>query len=159
MVPGQFRAFACSLNVRVPHNHKDKNQPKWEPRAQPVSYLASLPKHASSVAFLLDLYHLKFNYLFETVSLSGPNFQAHQSLWQHLCHFGKGKKDTSRKAVEPPRDTNMSIIPIPLPPGDTSNINGDEAIASEGVNQGAEHVQTMPMASEIVVRRRSWCTR
>jgi hypothetical protein len=92
------------------------------------------------------------------VLLLWPNFQVHQSLWQHLCHCGKGKKDTSKKAVEPPRDTNMSIIPIPLLPGDTSKINGVEAIASEGVNQGAEHVQTTPMASEIVVRRRSWCS-
>jgi hypothetical protein len=33
----------------------------------------------------------------------------------------------------------MSIIPVPLPPGDTSNINGVETIASEGVSQGGEH--------------------
>jgi hypothetical protein len=162
MVPGQFRAyegFACSLNVRVPHNHNHKNQIKWEQHAQPVSYLASLSKHASSVPLVFDPHHHKFDDLFKTVSLSWLNFQADQSLWQYLCHFGKGKTDTSKKAVQPPRDTNMSIIPIPLLPGGTSYINGDEAIASEGVNQGSEHVYTTPMASEIVVGRRSWCTR
>jgi hypothetical protein len=144
------------------------------PRAQPVSYLASLlPKHASLVALLLDPYHLKFDYLFEMVSLSQPNYQAHQSGWRHLCPFEKGKKDTSRKAVEHPRDTNMSIIPVPSLPGDTSNINGDETIASEGVSQGREHEtiasegvnqdvaqgQSTPMTSEIVVGRRYWRTR
>jgi hypothetical protein len=162
MVPGQFRdfeGFACSLNVRVLHNHDDKNQIKWEKRAQPVSYLASLLKHTSSVALVLDPYNHTFDDLFETVSLSRLNFQAHQSSWQHLCHFGKGKTESSKKAFQPPRDTNMSIIPIPLPPGDTSNINGDKAIASEGADQGSEHGHTIPMASEIVVGRKSRHTR
>jgi hypothetical protein len=34
-----------------------------------------------------------------------------------------------------------------------------EAIASEGVNQGVVHVQSTPMASEIIVGRRYWRTR
>jgi hypothetical protein len=100
MVPGQFRAFegfALSLKFRVPHNHDDKNQPKWEPCTQSVRYLASLPKHASSVALLWDPYQLKFDALFDTISLSRPNFQVHQSWWKHLCPFEKGKKDTEPK--------------------------------------------------------------
>jgi hypothetical protein len=123
-----------------------------EPSAPPVSYLASLPKNASSVALLLDPYHLMFDYLFEMVSLSQPNFQAHQSSWQHLCHFGKLEKGKRiRPGKQSPRDTNTSIIPIHLPPGDTSDSNGDETIASEGVNQVTVHVQTTPMASEIIL--------
>jgi hypothetical protein len=168
-----FEGFVHSLKFRVPHNYNDKNQPKWEPRTQPVRYLASLPKHASSVALLWDPYQLKFDDLFDTNLLLQPNFQVHQSWWQHLRPFEKGKKDNPRKAVEHPRDTNMSIIPVPLLPGDTSNINGDEAIASEGVSQDAERkaivsegvnqcvvdVQSTPMKSEIVARRRYWRTR
>jgi hypothetical protein len=161
--------------IVVLHNHDNKNQLKWEPCAQPVRYLSSLTNHASFGALLCDPYQLKFEDPFDTVSLSRPSFQGHQSGWQHLCPFEKGKKDTPRKAVEHPRDTNMSIVPVPSPPGDTSNINGDETIASEGVSQGGEHETIasegvdqdvaqgkstpMTMTSEIVIARRYWRTR
>jgi hypothetical protein len=85
----------------------------------------------------------------------------------------KVKRIPPGKLLEHPRDTNMSIVPVPSPPGDTSNINGEETIASEGVSQGREHEtiasegvdqsvaqgQSTPMTSVIVVARRYWRNR
>jgi hypothetical protein len=74
-----------------------KSRPKWEQRLEPVVYLGRSPKHTSSIAMVLDLttahvspqFHLKVDDLFETVSPTRQNAQAHESLWQWLCHFGK----------------------------------------------------------------------
>jgi hypothetical protein len=182
-----FHAFGCPTYRLNRGLQGGKSQPKWEQRAQPVIYLRSLPKHASSVALVLDLltahvspqYHLKFDDLFETVSPSGTNSQAHQSSWQQLCHFGKGKQIKTRRTeaatitprqgnvsdhanspTKPPGNTDATIIQAPLPPVDTFDVAQDKGVASagvasEGVMPGEEHLPTPPVAVENVVERKS----
>lgn len=90
-----FHPFGCPtyrLNWAL---QGEKSQPRWEQRAQPVIYLGTSPRHASSVALVLDLatahvspqFHLKFDDLFETVAKGKVNPQAHRSHWQELCHL------------------------------------------------------------------------
>jgi hypothetical protein len=53
-----------------------------------------------TTAHVLPRFHLKFDNLFETVSVTRQNSQAHNSLWQQLCHFGREKK-TKTKTTAP----------------------------------------------------------
>jgi hypothetical protein len=107
-----FHAFGCPA-YRL---HRDlqggHSQPRWEQRAEPVVYLGGSPKHASSIALVLDLttahvspqFHLKFDNLFETVSATRQNAQAQKSSWQQLCHFGSERKTKTKPTALRPID-------------------------------------------------------
>lgn len=112
-----------------------KSQPRWEQRAQPVVYLGTSPRHASSVALALDLetahvspqFHLKFDDLFETVAKGKANPAAHRSNWQRLCHFTnvapKGTGDDVPSTLSPHQAAeshHLADVPgwdVPLDPG------------------------------------------
>jgi hypothetical protein len=90
-----FHAFGCPTYRLNRLLQGGRSQPKWEQRSQPVIYLGRSPKHASSVALVMDLetahvspqFHLKFDDLFETVSPTRVNPQARNLSWQKLCHL------------------------------------------------------------------------
>jgi hypothetical protein len=74
-----------------------------------------VPKHASSVALVMDLatahvslqFHLKFDNLFETVLSTRSNSQAQNSLWQGLCHFGPQEKNSSASSQRVPQSSTL----------------------------------------------------
>jgi hypothetical protein len=98
-----FHAFGCPAYRLNRSLQGGKNQLEWEQRSEPVVYLGGSPKHVSPIALVLDLttahvspqFHLKFDDLFETVSLTRQNAQVHKSTWQQLCHFGGEKRKPS----------------------------------------------------------------
>jgi hypothetical protein len=94
-----FHPFGCPAYRVNNEIQAGNNHPKWLPRAKPVVYLGSSPRHARSVSLVLDLqtahvspqFHLKYDNLFETVSASRVNPQAQISKWQEMCGF-RGNK-------------------------------------------------------------------
>ena len=142
-----FHPFGCPTYRLNRALQGEKSQPRWEQRAQPVIYLGTSPRHASSVALALDLttahvspqFHLKFDDLFETVAKGKVNPKAHQSNWQQMCHFTKATAETSDDGqpifqphvLPPPVDAD---IPTDLP-AHIPEEQDDENSEPQGIGQ------------------------
>lgn len=91
-----FHSFGCPVHVLKSNLQSGKTLPKWETRARVGIYLGPSPRHARSVALVLNMetgmvspqYHVRFDDLFETVKRGGIP----ESKWQRICHFTKSSQ-------------------------------------------------------------------
>ena len=147
-----FHTFGCPA-YRVKQEIQAGNyHPKWEERAKPTVYLGTSPRHARSVALVLDLetahvspqFHLKFDDLFETVSPNRTNPAARISKWQSLCHF-MPKKENESTNLKPRTSTSTEINAPTLPRNDASLLpNNNHGIPMEFSNEQPPLVEVQP---------------
>jgi Reverse transcriptase (RNA-dependent DNA polymerase) len=110
-----FHPFACPVYVLMNKLQAGQSIPKWESRSRIGLYLGPLPRHARSVALVLNLatglvspqYHLRHDNYFETMKdrANHPSIQ-----WLHKSHF---KGNTTEQSIFPPavQRTTNKILP------------------------------------------------
>jgi hypothetical protein len=94
-----FHPFACPVYVLRNELQGGQSLPKWESRSRLGLYIGPSPRHARSVALILNLqtgmvspqYHVKFDDWFETLKDQATI----KSEWQSLCHFRLDPKKKS----------------------------------------------------------------
>ena len=101
-----FHPFGCPAYVVADKIQASKALPRWSTRARVGVYLGPSPRHARSVALILNLetglvspqYHVRYDDFFETVKEIDRRLRY---LWQTKCRFihhpvaSKAPKDTS----------------------------------------------------------------
>ena len=128
-----FHPFACPVYVLNDQLQSNKALPKWESRSRVGLYLGPSPKHARSVALVLNLqtgmaspqYHVRFDNLFETLSRQ-PSLDIK---WQEVCHFREAKRpwnwfNTTKKRRQKPASATAE-----------TTHNATEGDNNEGLNQ------------------------
>ena len=107
-----YHPFGCPVYVLRNELQGGQSLPRWESRARVGVYLGPSPRHARSVALILNLetgmvspqYHVRFDNLFETVADVDRQVQ---SKWQDKCHF----RGTSAKPKKDRRKTDATTAP------------------------------------------------
>ena len=92
----KFRPFGCPVYLLNSGLQAGKKIDKWHSRARVGIYLGKSPRHARTVALVLNVqtglvspqFHVKFDELFETV----PELAGRVISWQTVCHFNKTPK-------------------------------------------------------------------
>ena len=126
----KFCPFGCPFYILNSDLQASKKIDKWYSRARVGIYLGKSPRHARTVALVLNVqtglvspqFHIKFDDLFKTV----PELAGRDISWQTVFHFNKTPKSAARGAskgatVHPDSWTNLEPtvrdpVPIPVPP-------------------------------------------
>ena len=136
-----FRPFGCPVYALSNELAAGQGLPKWNKRARVGIYLGQSPKHARSVALVLNIktglvspqFHVVFNDMLETVGGKGDSYELG---WLMATHFSP--KTTSRRPAAPSHDRNIqnatttaSNIPIQQPMTVVSTNPGASPLAED----------------------------
>ncbi len=126
----KFCPFGCPVYILNSDLQAGKKFDKWYSRAHVGIYLEKSPRHARTVALILNVqtglvspqFCIKFDNLFETV----PELAGRDISWQTVCHFNKTPKKASVQASKgaslvAAKHSAVSVVvrdaaPIPVPP-------------------------------------------
>ena len=104
-----FHQFGCPVYALSSELAAGQGFPKWNKRARVGIYLGQSPKHARSVALVLNIktglvspqFHVVFDDMFETVGKKGNSYELD---WLAATHFSA---KTSRRPAAPSPDRNI----------------------------------------------------
>ncbi len=136
-----FHPFGCPTHVLHSELASGKTLARWETRSRVGLYLGLSPRHARSVALVLNLetghvspqFHVRYDDLFET--LKGGTVP--KSQWQEKCYFtgASSAKQRKRKTIPPPPTGNNHTNPpvddredlhrTPSEPGDNDSAEAE----------------------------------
>ena len=104
-----FHPFGCPVYALSSELAAGQGLPKWNKRARIGIYLGQSPKHARSVALVLNIktglvspqFHVVFDDMFETVGKKGDSYELG---WLTATHFSA---KTSRRPAAPSPNRNI----------------------------------------------------
>ena len=104
-----FHPFGCPVYALSSELAAGQGLPKWDKRARVGIYLGQSPKHARSVALVLNIktglvspqFHVVFDDMFETVGKRGDSYELG---WLTATHFSA---KTSRRPAAPSPNRNI----------------------------------------------------
>ena len=104
-----FHAFGCPTYVLDNPIQSGQGAPKWKQRSRLGVYLGPSPKHARSVALVLNprtghvspQFHVKFDDFFETVQSKDTDLDAPDPHWKYLSGFATRKDQPKERTTRP----------------------------------------------------------